>query len=223
VHDVESNRTVDPDIELLIEREWQRQLERAAARGATYYDSETYRLNDFAEEGNSIVLYLAPAAYRIHAAMKAIHDDPRIAEEHFDRQIVVDSIVRTMDDYFVLHSVEKVVETETYLIGGSCSKSRTVIESASDLVVDLLNHVDRVLGLDESERAIGDLRGIVQNEIGCVHVIFDVRVTLTSNELWERFVPGPVSKAIEVVPQQDIQQWIADASGYMRVMSDLVM
>jgi hypothetical protein len=200
-------------IESLIDSEWARQLERAAERGATYYDSETYRLNDFVAEGDRIVLNFAPAAYRIHAAMKAIHDDPRIGEEHVDRQVIVDSIVRTSDNCFVLHTVEKVVETETYLIGGSCSKSRTRIDSAADLAAYALDRVDHVLGLRESERDTGDFRGIVQNEIGCVHVIFDVRTKLTASALLDRFEPGPVSKAIEIIPESNVQQWIADAGG----------
>lgn len=222
VLDTESNRTIDPEIERLIESEWQRQLEAAVQRDVIYYDSESYRLNDFEIVDGEMVLHLAPGAYRVHAAMKAIHTNPRIGERHVDRQLIVDAIVHTGDGHVVLHTVEKVVETETYLVGGSCSKSRTVIESGADLVAYMLERVDSVLGLAADERVIGDLRGIVQNEIGCSHAIFDVFTSLKADEVQTRFQPGPTSKSVVIVRSSEILDWICGASGYMNVIEDLM-
>jgi hypothetical protein len=194
----------------------------AARSGATYYDSEGYRLNDFAITDAGIELHLAPIAYRVHAAMKAIHTTPGIRERHLDRQVIVDSLIHTSDHCVVLHTVEKVVETETYMIGGSCSKSRTWIETGQDLADYALDRVDSVLGLHPEERELTALVAIVQNEIGCVHTVFDVALALTSGEIRDRFRPGPTTKALEIIPANDYSDWLAAASGYMAVMGPIV-
>jgi hypothetical protein len=218
VNETVSTRAVDSVIEEMIELEWQRQLDVAAKSGKTYYDAEGYRLNDFTVTGQGIELRLAPVAYRVHAAMKALHTRPEVRAEHLDRTVIVDSLIRTTDRCVVLHTVEKVVESETYMVGGSCSKSRMAIKSGDDLAAYALDRVDAVLGLAPAERELTALVALVQNEIGCVHTVFDVGLTLTSGELRERFRPGATSKALEILPLADYRSWLAGASGYMSVM-----
>jgi hypothetical protein len=219
VNEAVSTRAIDPVVEAMIDREWQRQVDLAARSGKTYYDAEGYRLNDFTATGQGIELRLAPIAYRIHATMKALHTRPEVRAEHLDHQVIVDSLVRTADRCVVLHAVEKVVETETYMIGGSCSKSRLAIDSGDDLAAYALDRVDAVLGLTPEERELMALVALVQNENGCVHTIFDVGLTLTSDELRAQFRPGPTTKALEIIPVAGYRNWLAAASGYMSVMA----
>lgn len=215
----ESTRAIEPAVEALIEAEWARQLADASAAGQTYYDAPAYRLNDFVANEAGIELRLGQVPYRVHAAMKRLHTDSRIAEEHTDRTLIVDSVLRTADRQFVLHQVEKVVETETYLIGGSCSVSRMTIGRSEDLVAYALDRVDAITGLRPGERELAAFIGLVQNEIGCVHAIFAVETLLTAADMRTRFVPGATSKALEIIPAAAMPGWIATARGYMAVMA----
>jgi hypothetical protein len=220
VSEATSTRTVDADIEAAIDAEWQRQLDEAAARGFAIYDAPAFRLNGYEIAGDRISLRLATIPYRYHAAFKAIHTRSDLRDDHADRVLIADSVIRTADGQIVMHTVEKVVESETYLIGGTCSTSRIAITRGADLAAYVLDRVDAVTGLREGERAIGDLVALVQNEIGCVHAIFDVHTSLSASAMVARFAPGATSKALVVVPGERMRDWCLEARGYMRVLAD---
>lgn len=222
VLDSTSNRLIEPAVEAMIDAEWQRQLVDAMSRGMSYFDSEAYRVNSVAASETGIELHLASSPYRIHATMKILHGDSRVTAAHLDRHLIVDAILRTADDTIVVQNVSKVVEEETYLIGGSCSKSRIAIINAADLAVYLLDRVDSVTGLQADEREIADVCGIVDNEIGCRHLIYTVLTSLDSNQIQRRFETHATTQSLTFVPVTEWASWTKKASGYVQVLGGLV-
>jgi hypothetical protein len=221
-HDDRSNRARDPAVEAKIEAEWARQQDAARQRGLTLFDSASYRLNTFRAEGDRVTLQLAMMPYRVHAAMKSLYRDPAVRDEHQDKALVVDALLRTKDDYFVFVTVEKVVEEPTSLIGGTCSDSRMPICSSSDLFAYSLERVRAVIRVADDALAIPHLLGLVQNEIGYVHAIFDVRLGLDHRQAQAAFTPAYGKTALITVHRREMPEFLAASHGYVRALTPFI-
>jgi hypothetical protein len=221
-HDDCSNRVLDPVVEAKIEAEWSRQQDAARQRGLTLFDSASYRLNSFHPEGDQLTLHLAMMPYRVHAAMKSLFRDPAVRDEHLDKVLVVDALLRTVDDYFVFVTVEKVVEEPTSLIGGTCSDSRMPIGTSPDLFAYSLERVRAVIRVENDALAIPRLMGLVQNEIGYVHAIFDVRLGIDHKQAQAAFTPAYGKTALMTVHRRAMPDFLAASHGYVRALPPFI-
>lgn len=162
----------------------------------------------FHKNQGRLSLELAPGHYRTHAAMKSFYDNPRVTEQYFDKTLVADSLIRSTDDKYILGKVDKVAERAVYLIGGTCAKSRVTITSAADLFEFARQRVSEVLNVAESSVATSALVGLVQNEIGCIHAIFDTQVALSSDEIMTSFQPNNSVDELITVDEIDIATYL---------------
>jgi hypothetical protein len=217
-----SNRLIDPSIEASLEKLWSQQLKAAEQKGMKLYDSEAYRLNSFQSSLGYLNLELAPVNYRTHAAMKSFYGNPQLTERYFDKTFVADSLIKANDGKYILGKVDKVVERATYLIGGTCAKSRVEIANALDLFEYARKRVSGILSIAESKVLADTLMGIIQNEIGCVHVIFDARVALSSNEIIAAFQPNNGVSELVVIDEVDITAYLARSEGYVAAVAGLL-
>jgi hypothetical protein len=217
-----SNRLTSYPIESAIENAWAIQLEAAKQKGMQLYDSEAYRLNAFQVRAGRLGLELAPISYKIHAAMKSLHGDPRISEQHLDKTLVVDSLLKTMDGKYIFGKVDKVVESAVCLIGGSCAKSRVEISSTADLFKYAQIRAAQVLGIAGSIVTINDLIGLIQNEVGCVNAIFDTTVALTADSILDTFHPSNAVSDLIVVDESRLGAYLAKGDGYIVAVAALL-
>ncbi len=217
-----SNRLINPSIESAIEQEWVRQLKIAAQKRIHLYDSEAYRLNMFQTEAGRLDLELAPVSYKVHAAMKNLYNDARITEQHLDRTLVADSIIKTMDGKCVLGKVNKIAENAVYLIGGTCAKSRMEITCGADFFNFTRKRASEILCIAESAVSIQRLIGIVQNEVGCVNAIFDTRVALLSSEVVGAFQPNNGVSELIMIDEAKIAAYLAESEEYVTAVADLL-
>ena len=221
-HDAISNRLVDPALEADIDAEWARQLELASQRGLTLYDASVYRLNTLSPQDNALTLHLAPVPYRIHATMKTLHTDPRIREGHVDKVLIADAMIRTCDDFYLFAHIRKLVEDTIYLIGGSCTPERQILANATDLWNYMRSKIDLILRTGEQRIEVGSLIGFIQNEVGCVHAIFDTRVDATHDEILRRFQPGNGVGGLEPVPAPEVVAFLESGQGYVPSVAPLL-
>ena len=171
-----STRRRDAEVDALVEAEWAAQLTRARAAGTPYADNPAYRLEAAAADGDRAVLTLASEPYRVHAAMKTLHDHPAITEAHHDRTLVADGLVRTRDGVVVLQRLPKVTGTATELVGSTCAPHLHRIETGADLSGYLAGRVARALAVELEAVRVGALLGLVLHEVGCVCAVYDVDV-----------------------------------------------
>jgi len=221
-HDAKSERVILPDLDALIDQEWARQQELARERGLPLYDANVYRLNDVTAGDDGLALHLAPEPYRAHATMKTLHVMPMIQDEHVDRVLVADALIRTRDNMFLFGHIQKLIETRTYLIGSTCTPERQVIATASDLWKYILQRVDLVLGIGQKRIWVGPLLGFVQDEVGCVHAIFDTEVDATHEEILERFQPGNGVGGLECVPADQLLPFLEAGEGYVPAVAAIL-
>ena len=217
-----SNRPIDPSIEDSLEKIWLQHLKAARQKGMKLHDSEAYRLNAFQSHSGHLSLELAPVNYRTHAAMKSFYDNPQLSERYFDKTLVADSLIRTVDGKYIFGKVDKVAEHATYLIGGTCAKYRVEIANASDLFEFARNRVGEVLNIAKSKIIVGNLMGIIQNEIGCVHAIFDTQVALSSDEIMKNFRPNSGVSELVAIDEADVAAYLARSEGYVAAVADLL-
>jgi hypothetical protein len=81
--------------------------------------------------------------------------------------------------------------------------------------------VELILRTGEERIEVGQLLGLIQNEVGCVHAIFDVQVDANSEEILQRFVPGNGVAGLEVVPAGDVVRFLQHGEGYVPSVAPL--
>lgn len=218
----QSNRTVNVAIEARIEELWAEQLETARQKGLQLYDSQAYRLNACQQDTGHISLELALINYKIHAAMKALHNEPNVHEEHFDKTLVADSLVKTSDNKYVFMHVRKVVEDTVYLVGGTCAESRMAIHASYDFFAFMKAKIADILNVPESAIHVSLLFGLIQNEVGCVNAIFDTQVDLSSQDIINAFVPRNGVNDLVMVDAASVKSYVAKAEGYVAAVAELL-
>jgi hypothetical protein len=216
VNHVASTRVVDPVIEHAVAQEWTRQRQLADRQGRRLVDAPAYRLESAIQAGDVLTLGLALEPYRLHSALKVLHADPRVRTEHHDRTLVPDALVRTCDDHYVLLRTAKVTGPELQLVGGTASPERWPIASGVDLAAATEAWVADVLGTDADVEVQGVL-GVVEQEIGCVCVVMDVRVAEAASCL----VPRSDSQLV-AVRDDDLLGFLRAAPGYLPAVAHLL-
>jgi len=221
-HDPVSDRIIHPELEAKLDREWERQQRLAAERGVTLYDAPVYRLNAHHLHGDTLTLHLAPEPYRIHSTLKALHNDRLIREDHVDKVLIADALIRTRDDVYLFAHIRKLVEHTTYLIGGSCTPERQILTTSTDLWNYMRSKIDLILRTGEARIQVGMLLGFIQNEVGCIHAIFDTEVDATYEEILEHFQPGNGVGGLECVPAERLVPFLESGEGYVPAVAPLV-
>ncbi len=214
----ESSRFRDAEVDALVEAEWESQLTRARAAGTPYADNPAYRLEDVEADGDRAVLTVATEPYRVHAAMKVLHDHPAVTEAHVDRILVADGVVRTRDGVVVLQRLPKVAGTSTELVGSTCAPHLRPITTGADLACYLAERVAGALVLDRSRVRVGPLLGLVFHEVGCVCAVYDVEVDA---DLEEVRVGHPMPEVLLAVPPESLRARLAAEGGYLPAVADL--
>jgi hypothetical protein len=214
----ESSRLRDAEVDALVEAEWAAQLARARAAGTPYADNPAYRLEAVETDGDRAVLTLASEPYRVHAAMKVLHDHPAVTEAHGDRILVADGIVRTRDGAVVLQRLPKVAGTATELVGSTCAPHVWPITTGADLTDYLAARVARGLVVEPARVRVGPLLGLVLHEVGCVCAVWDVVVDA---DLEEVRAGHPMPEVLLAVPPESLRERLAAEGGYLPAVADL--
>ncbi len=215
----ESSRRRDPGVEVLLDAEWNAQLARARAGRTPYADNPAYRLEDAVGDGPRAVLTLATERYRVHAAMKVLHAHPAVTEDHHDRLLVADGLVRTRDGLVVLQRLPKVTGTTTELVGSTCAPHLCAIDSGPDLAGYLAQRVAGALAVDADVVRVGRLLGLVLHEVGCVCAVYAVDLTTTFDEV---AAGHPRPEVLVPVPEVALRAWLTAEGGYLPAVADLL-
>lgn len=217
-----SNRQVSPELEKQIDTIWAEHTFKAKIGGKELYDSECYRLNSLATNDGVLSLDLGPVQYKVHAALKELWTSELVDENNCDKLIIVDSLLKTSDGYFVLGSYNKIVEQdEVYFIGGSCSKSRYEIQAAADLFAYLNQRLERVLCIKQIDIKESTLVGVIFNRIGCVNIIFHVKLSVSREVLECQFRPNSGVSQLVFVKAEGIRSFLSKAENYISAASEL--
>lgn len=212
-----SSRVVDPTVERLVDEAWSAQLAEATARGLRLADAPAYRLESVADRDGVLELTLALEPYRLHSALKTLHRDPRIRREHHDRALVADGLVRTADDHYLLLCTPKVTGTELQLVGGTASPAQRVLDTAGDLFGFMTQRIVRALGVAEADVDVRGVLGAVEQEIGCVNLVFDVRLAVVADA-----VPARDGSEVVVVGAGDLAGFLAGGPAYLPSVASLL-
>lgn len=215
-----SSRRRDPEVDALVEAEWAAQLARAEAAGTPYSDNPAYRLERAAADDDRAVLTLATEPYRVHAAMKVLHDHPAVTEAHHDRTLVADGVVRTRDGAAVLQRLPKVAGTTTELVGSTCAPHVWPIVTGSDLTDCLAARVARGLVVDPALVRVGPLLGLVLHVVGCVCAVWDVVVDADLDDIR---AGHPMPEVLLAVPAESLAERLAADDGYLPAVADLLV
>ncbi len=215
----ESSRRRDPEVEALLDAEWAAQLARARAHRTPYADNPAYRLEDAVGDGPRAVLTLATERYRVHAAMKVLHAHPAVSEEHHDRLLVADGLVRTSDGLVVLQRLPKLTGTTTELVGSTCAPHLRAIDSGADLTGYLTRRVAGALAVDADVVRVGRLLGLVLHEVGCVCAVHGVNLTMTFHEV---AAGHPTPDVLVAVPEAGLRAWLTAEGGYLPAVAELL-
>lgn len=212
-----SSRVVDPSVEQLVEGVWSAQLAEAGRQGLPLQDAPAYRLERAVDRAGVLELSLALCPYRVHSALKALHRDPRIRAEHHDRTLVADGLVLTKDDHYLLLSTPKVTGVELQLVGGTASPGQRELRTGDDLFGFMSQRVERALGVAEEAVEVRGVVGLLEQEIGCVNVVFDVRLDVVAESVAARDGSGLV-----VVPALGLRSFLAEGPGYLPSVAALL-
>lgn len=211
-----------PYIEQKVEETWNKQQAKAKQQGYDLWDAEGYRLNGFSVNKDTLLLEIAEVSYRVHSAMKELYKDPEVHEANFDKLIAADALIKTSDGMYILAQVDKVAEQEVVLIGGSCTKKRLRLDTAQDLFHFLMQRVADVLSIPKSAIEPPMLKGIIQNELGYVNLIFFTQLSLSSKAVLERFTPNSGVRCLVFVKETEAKEYFGKAQGYIRELVKLV-
>lgn len=217
-----SSRLTDPALEKRIDNIWQAQQAKGKERGDTLWDAEAYRLNGCSIEGGKLVLEVAPIQYKVHAAMKELHSEPDISEAHLDRLLATDALIKTSDSKYILGQADKVAEQGVILLGGSCSKQRVTLTSASDLFNFVRKRIADLLAISGNDLGEPMLRGIVLNEHGGVSLVFYITTPLSSQTINERFLPNNGVSSLVFVEKEKLRDYLLSAEGYVKEVNRLI-
>lgn len=212
-----SSRVVDPAIERLVDEVWSAQLADAAARGLPLGDAPAYRLERAVERGDVLELTLALEPYRVHSALKTLHRDPRVRLEHHDRMLVADGLVRTADGHYLLLSTPKVTGVELQLVGGTASPAQRELRTADDLFGFMTQRVVRALDVAEAEVDVRGIVGLVEQDIGCVNAVFDVRLGVAADRVSVRD-----GSELVAVPAADLPGFLTAGPAYLPSVAALL-
>lgn len=217
-----SNRTTTPQFEQQIEDTWGRQLVKAQRRGDQLWDTEAYRLNNFSVQDGRLQLELATVAYRVHSALKELHSEPRISEKHADKLLVADALVRTNDGMYIVARVDKVSEQAVVLLGGSCTKGRLPKLNSKALFDFAVDRLATVLNVSKKSLEPPVLKGVILNEVGSAHLIFEVAASCSSEDLAQNFISNNGISELIFVKESDLPQFLASADGYIKETARLL-
>jgi len=219
---VASNRESTPRLEEKIDKVWRNQQEKARRQGYDLWDAEGYRLNELSVDGDVIVLEIADVPYHIHSAMKELHTDPQFREENYDKLIVADALIRTSDGFYIFAQVDKVAEQEVVLVGGSCTKERLKLTTSKDLFDFIHQRVADVLNISRPVIAPPTLRGVIQNNMGYINLIFSVQLSVSSKELTKKFTPNSGVSGLVFVKEFELKTFLRTSRGYIRTLTPLI-
>lgn len=212
-----SSRVVDPAVEQAVDETWAAQLAAAAARGLPLTDAPAYRLESAVERDDVLELTVTLEPYRLHSAMKVLHRDPRVRAEHHDRILVADGLVRTVDGHCVLLSTPKVTGEELQLVGGTASPGQREIATGDDLFAFMSQRVERGLGVGVEDVEVRGVLGLVRQEVGCVNVVFDVRLQVSVDA-----VRAQAGSRLVMVPADELRGFLGAGPAYLPAVAALL-
>ena len=218
VHQLDaSSRVLDPAVERAIDETWAGQLADAAARGLRLADAPAYRLESVVERDGTLELGLTLEPYRVHSAMKTLYRDPRVHAAHHDGMLVADGLVRTADDRYLLLSTPKVTGVELQLVGGTASPAQREIRRSVNLFAFMEQRVMGALTVSAGDVEVREILGLVRQEIGCVNVVFDVRVGVAAERVSARD-----GSELVVVAADELRSFLAGGPAYLPAVAALL-
>jgi hypothetical protein len=190
VNEVRSTRLINEELENLSIASWNDMLRASSEAGKKIWDSDVYRLESFEMSTERLSIYLATIPFSVRLGMnKHTEMVKQLGLEYSPKGMFSSCLVKTSDNYFVFIEKSDVYFTQKRFawVGGIISKSESIIRDGKDLFTNTKREVLEELGIESKHILEIFLKTGYLTENHNVCLLFSVQVSLTKNELLDKF------------------------------------
>lgn len=185
-----SNRSIDPWLDSIIEKEWKAKYAQAKKDGKLIWDSDLYRLNGYYLKDGKLVLDLGTMRFGISQTMKQTDYIDNYSEAYYPKTIYIAATIETQDHKFVFGKLSgKTAVTGDYdILGGGLNKSEGVINNGNDILNVLLRELDEEMNIAKYNVETMSFLGLILSNTGSVAIAVQIKLNIDSKTLQSQFI-----------------------------------
>ncbi len=220
---VDTTRPTTPDLERIIDKEWEIQTQRAEAEQRPLFNGRLFALHDWVEESGHVHLKLHSTNYKDFVGTNLFHGDlwGSVPPESFANPVGTSALVRTSDGLLWLGRRGDQVSFHAghvHTFGGILEEEDLGPSGGVDLAAAMIRELQEELGIDEPKiEELIPLGMVRDRQIHQPELLFEAIVTITTAELkqlWQRAESRDEHE--ELVPLEDradaVQQFLEAVS-----------
>lgn len=214
-----SSRITLPELQAQVEQTWTRYTEESRRVGRNVWDGLLYRYEHCIFCDGRWRLTCSTIRAKDAISFRLIGGRSKYPPAVWSQNMFLGSLVRSRDGY-ALFGVPSGITTATRpfdLIGGVLSADEVQLTSGNDLVCIFQKELLEELNVEKDALTSIVLLGIVQTRTSSVGLVADARLSITYEEVQQRFNTrndGEL-RGVKAVPERELEACLKQGGGYL--------
>lgn len=216
---------VSQSTQKLLDHIWTILEKKAQDEGRNLWNGQSLRLDHFEEQDGKLYLDLSHIWFKDRYGLEAAYrSDECSTPSERSQGLAVGAVVKTSDDWYVfgLQSQTTMSSSQYAFLGGLADDLE--LNSGYGLYQEMLREVEEESGILATDIEFARLLGMFQNHVAGYIMLFDVQLTITRDEVYQRFQENSDVEHADLVfvTPEELSEFLKQMGSWKSLVLDLL-